>query len=151
MINNKLILGIAIISIIYTGCDEKETTPVVEKQAEIKVKELVPKVVTEVKLIEKKEVVIAPIIKQVKAIATEPNGQILYKKCASCHGQNAEKKALNKSAIIQDWDASKIANALKGYKNGTYGGAMKGIMKGQVVSMSEKEIDLVSEHIASFK
>ena len=98
-----------------------------------------------------KEDAITPIIKKVQAIAAAPSGQILYKKCAGCHGQNAEKKALNKSAIIKDWDASKIASALKGYQDGSYGGAMKGVMKGQVTSMSDTEIDLVSKYITTLK
>ena len=156
MINNKLLLGMAIISIVYTGCDEKQTTPVntspvVEQEAKIDLKETIPKIIDKVESTVKKEDIITPIIKKVQAIAAAPSGKVLYKKCTGCHGQKAEKKALNKSAIIQNWDASKIANALKGYKEGTYGGAMKGVMKGQVISMSEEEIDLLSKYIATFK
>jgi len=156
MINNKLLLGMVIISIVYTGCDEKQTTPitnspVIEKKSEIILKETTPKIIEKEESTVKKEDVITPIIKKVQVITATPNGEILYKKCTGCHGQKAEKKALNKSAIIKDWDAEKIANALKGYKKGTYGGAMKGLMKGQVISMSNEEIDLVSKHIATFK
>ena len=79
------------------------------------------------------------------------DGAALYKKCAACHGAKAEKKALNKSHIIQGWDAAKIEAALKGYKDGSYGGAMKGLMKGQVASYSDADIKAVSEYIAGLK
>lgn len=74
----------------------------------------------------------------------------LYVKCVACHGANAEKVALGKSAIIKDWDATQIAEALKGYKAGTYGGAMKGVMVGQVANLSDEQIDALAEHIAAF-
>jgi cytochrome c553 len=79
------------------------------------------------------------------------DGAALYKKCAACHGAKAEKKALNKSQVIQGWDAAKIEAALKGYKDGSYGGAMKGLMKGQVASYDDAKIKAVSEYIAGLK
>lgn len=79
------------------------------------------------------------------------DGAALYKKCAACHGAKAEKKALNKSHIIQGWDAAKIEASLKGYKDGSYGGAMKGLMKGQIASYSDADIKAVSEYIATLK
>ena len=60
------------------------------------------------------------------------DGATLYKKCAGCHGATGEKKALGKSAVIKGWEAKKTVDALNGYKAGTYGGSMKGLMKGQV-------------------
>ncbi len=79
------------------------------------------------------------------------NGATLYKACAGCHGANGEKAALGKSKIIAGWDTSKVQAALKGYKDGSYGGAMKGIMKGQVSRLSNTDIKLVSEYIGSLK
>jgi cytochrome c len=43
-------------------------------------------------------------------------------KCASCHGANADKSALGKSAKIAGWSKSKLVSAMNGYKAGTYGG-----------------------------
>jgi cytochrome c553 len=77
------------------------------------------------------------------------NGADLYKKCAGCHGVNAEKKALRKSHIIKDWDAKKIASALHGYKDGTYGGPMKALMKGQVAALSDEQIESLAKYIES--
>jgi len=62
------------------------------------------------------------------------------KACAGCHGVNFEKSALGKSKIVKDMNTTSISNALIGYKDGTYGGAMKGIMKGQVAKYSDKEL-----------
>ncbi len=38
-----------------------------------------------------------------------------------------------------------IVKALKGYKDGSYGGAMKGVMKGQVAKLSDKDIEEIAE------
>lgn len=77
------------------------------------------------------------------------DGADIYKKCAGCHGVNAEKKALGKSQVIKGWDASKTIAALKGYKDGTYGGPMKALMKGQVASLKDAEIEAVAKYIES--
>jgi len=78
------------------------------------------------------------------------NGRVLYtRKCASCHGKNGEKAALNKSQVISGWETQQTANALKGYQDGSYGSNMKGIMKGQVSALSDAQIQAVSEYIAT--
>ena len=78
------------------------------------------------------------------------SGRLLFtQKCASCHGQLGEKTALNKSQIIAGWEKEKSVAALKGYQNGTYGSTMKGIMKGQVSSLSEEQIEALADYIAT--
>lgn len=79
------------------------------------------------------------------------DGAKIYNSCAGCHGANAEKAALGKSAVIKGWDVEKTFAALKGYKDGSYGGAMKGVMKGQVTRLSDADIKAVAEHISSLK
>ena len=79
------------------------------------------------------------------------SGADLYKRCAGCHGINGEKKALGKSMAITGWEKDKTIAALKGYKDGRYGKAMKGVMKGQVASLSDKEIEALAQHIATLK
>jgi len=154
MIHTKILLSLAAIALLSTGCTETEEkttkTTVVETKPVVKPVAVVKEVV-EVKKVEQKSEVTAPIIKAVQQKAKDLDVSILYKKCSACHGTNAEKKALNKSEIIKDWDATKIAEALKGYKAGTYGGAMKGLMISQVSQMDDKTIDLLSQHIADFK
>ena len=53
-----------------------------------------------------------------------------YAKCVACHGATGEKVALGKSKIIKDMTKAEIVASLKGYQDGTYGGAMKGLMVG---------------------
>ncbi len=79
------------------------------------------------------------------------DGKALAAKCAGCHGADFSKKALNMSKVVKGWSVDKIAKALEGYKAGTYGGAMKGVMKGQVASYSDADIKAVSEYIAGLK
>ena len=71
--------------------------------------------------------------------------------CATCHGASFEKAALGKSQIVKGWDAAKIEAALKGYKDGTYGGPMKGVMAGQVKNLTEADIKDIASQIAAIK
>ncbi len=71
-----------------------------------------------------------------------------YAKCAGCHGANGEKAALGKSKVIKDMTKAEFVSALKGYKDGSYGGAMKGLMKGQVASMDEATMQAIADKIA---
>jgi cytochrome c553 len=75
----------------------------------------------------------------------------LYKKCAGCHGQHAQKKAMGRSKVINTFSATEIVAALKGYKAGTYGGSMKGLMKGQVANLDDKQIESLGSYISTLK
>jgi len=80
------------------------------------------------------------------------DGAALYKKCASCHGANAEKKALGKSEVIKGWPKEKIVEALKGYKAGkrnVHGMGM--MMKGQVAALSDTDIEALADYISKLK
>jgi cytochrome c-type protein NapB len=67
--------------------------------------------------------------------------------CAGCHGQHFEKAAMGKSKIVKNMSEADILVALKGYKNGTYGGAMKGLMKGQVAKLSDADMKAMAASI----
>jgi cytochrome c len=79
------------------------------------------------------------------------DGAALFQKCTTCHGENGEKHALNKSKVINEMSKEEIETALKGYKSGTYGGAMKALMKGQIAAYDDEEIDTVAAFIAAKK
>jgi len=64
--------------------------------------------------------------------------------CAGCHGQYFEKAALGKSKIVKDMSLKEIVDALKGYKAGTYGGAMKQLMVNQVKDLKTSDIEALS-------
>jgi cytochrome c553 len=76
-------------------------------------------------------------------------GKEIYAKCLACHGLKAEKFALGKSQVIAGWSQNKIINALNGYKNGTYGGSMASIMKGQANALNQAEIKSVAKYISN--
>ncbi|MEO1953580.1 MAG: cytochrome C [Campylobacterales bacterium] len=67
--------------------------------------------------------------------------------CKGCHGADFSKHALGKSKIVKDLTHDEIAHALKGYKAGTYGGPMKGLMKGQVAKYSDADLEAFSKTI----
>jgi cytochrome c-type protein NapB len=69
------------------------------------------------------------------------------KACIGCHGNHFEKKALNVSKVVKNMSKAQIIKALKGYKNGTYGGAMKGLMKKKVVRLSNADIAKIASEI----
>ena len=136
------ILFLALSALLFLGCnDNKKEAPqkVVTKKAPVAQK----------KVVEVKEVKTEVVPKKVAIVhAATVDGGVVFKRCAGCHGANAEKKALGKSQVIKGWNKDKIIAALHGYKNGTYGGAMKGIMKGQAGKLSNAEISAVAEHIS---
>jgi len=91
-------------------------------------------------------------VQKSEALAVEvskPNGANLYaQKCASCHGKDAKKSALNASDSIAGWDSTKTQDALNGYKDGNYGKKMKNIMQGQSKPLSDNDIKLISDYIS---
>jgi len=116
--------------------------PVSPKKVEVKAVETQE---LEKKVVPKEKVAAKP---QEKPLSVD--GSKVFSRCTSCHGTHAEKKALNKSQIIKGWSSSKIITALNGYKDGTYGSSMKGVMKAQVAKLSDGEIKAVAEHISKF-
>jgi len=128
---NTILLTMALV---FTACSENSDTKqqVVQKEVFQKTKKIQTPVHKET---------------NISKVSVKSPVQV-YVKCAGCHGQNAEKSALGKSKIIQGWDAEKIRAALNGYKNDTYGGTMQGLMRGQVMPLSEADIISVSEYIS---
>ena len=74
-------------------------------------------------------------------LASTLTAGVIAGKCVGCHGGDWSKKAMGKSKVVAEMTHADIAAALKGYKAGTYGGAMKGLMKGQVASYSNADLD----------
>ena len=125
------------------------TKPKIEELKVEKVK-AVEKLIVEKTIVEEKIQEIKQDIKEepVKVVQTGKSGAEIFKACTACHGTNADKAALGRSKIIKGWSADKTLNALNGYKDGTYGGAMKGLMKGQADFLNDEEMKKVSEYIS---
>ncbi|MEA3513173.1 MAG: cytochrome C [Campylobacterota bacterium] len=82
-----------------------------------------------------KKIVLGTLVCSVAAFAAVNLGA-----CKGCHGANWEKAALGKSKIVSNMTKQEVSDSLVGYKNGTYGGPMKGVMKGQVARYSEADL-----------
>jgi len=90
-----------------------------------------------------KKIALTLLVASVGLMASD--GAALYKKCAACHGAHGEKKALGKSAVIKGAD---VLADLKGYKAGTLNKhGMGALMKGQVASYSDADLEAVAAHI----
>ena len=128
----------------------KETIPKLEENTKQEVTEKVEEKISNLPETVKEETpsVVSESKEEVAQIE-EPNGEVLYKSCVNCHGQKAEKEALGKSQIIAGWDKQRIIDAMNGYKAGTYGGVMKNIMKGQVLTKTDSEIQALATFISN--
>jgi cytochrome c553 len=87
----------------------------------------------------------------VAATVTQLAANPLFNSCKGCHGMKGEKVAMGKSKIIAKMSSSEIKKALIGYKDGTYGGSMKAVMKGQVIRLSDEDIRSLASYITSLK
>ena len=76
------------------------------------------------------------------------NGEVLFQKCISCHGEKAELRAMGSSKVIKSWNALKLEKVLIGYRQGTYGFCFKSLMREQVKFLSNDEIRAVSLYIS---
>jgi len=86
-----------------------------------------------------------------KKVVTLSGSELYMQKCASCHGKYGEKVALATSQVIAAWPTQKSVDALNGYKEGSYGAKLKGIMKAQVNSLDDAQIQAVSEYISTLR
>jgi cytochrome c553 len=128
----------------------------VEEAAKEKVEEAVQEAVAPVEKAAKEHVeaaqeVALPGTTGAHEVATAPlfDAEGTFKrKCGGCHGTAGEKPALGKSQIIKGWEATKVLTALKGYKDGSYGGAMKGLMASQVSALSPADMEALADHIS---
>lgn len=75
----------------------------------------------------------------------------LYKKhCAGCHGMKGE-KITGGSGPIQGKNGAAIHKMLIGYKDGSFGGAQKGMMQKIVGKLSDSELNDVSKYAGTLK
>ncbi len=82
-------------------------------------------------------------------LSEEIGKELFIEKCAGCHGEHAEKKALGVSKVIQGWDEVLLSDALRGYKEDTYGKHLRNVMKKQVEKLKEHDKQIITEYIKS--
>ena len=139
----KYILPI-VLSLVLGACSDSNKTSNEEPNSTV----IEKTTALEVEKVEVKPVEVEPKAAP-EAVKAEINGETIFNKCKSCHGNSAEKKALGASQVIKGWEAEQIKAALIGYRDGSYGGTMKNIMSAQAKSLSDEEIDKVSVYIHS--
>ena len=135
--------------LLFIGCTEEkketkaDTTPKQEivQSVEKKAEEVKP----DTKVAEPK---VEEVKTQITTASSDVNGESLFKTCTSCHGAKGEKEALGKSQVIAGWDKERVIKALNGYKDGSYGGVMKGIMKPHVESKTPEQIEVLADFIS---
>ena len=162
----KVVLSL-VLAFFVLGCSEqKEEVEKVVDTIEMKSTQTIKETKVEVHKVEKKvekivkkavepvaEKVVVPVAKKVSAPVAKVekpkvDGKQIFSKCIGCHGKSAELAALRKSKIIKGWSTDKVVTALNGYKDGTYGSTMKGVMKSQVKSLSQDDINAVAKYIS---
>lgn len=84
--------------------------------------------------------------------SSEEEGAALFAKCAGCHGSDGKTKALGKAPAIAGMEAGQAAEFLREYREGkrnVYG--MGALMKAQVASLNDAQIEALAKYISSLK
>ena len=84
------------------------------------------------------------------------DGEAVYKKCIACHGQKADTVYLGKVPALNTFDKDYIVSNMKAYKEGTVEGgkgkfAMGAVMKAQMATVSEEDMNAVADYIQTLK
>lgn len=75
-----------------------------------------------------------------------------YAKCKGCHGAEGKTVALGKSAVIAGQEKATLIASMHAYKAGTRNvSGMGGIMKGQMASVSDEDIEAIAAYLSSVK
>jgi cytochrome c-type protein NapB len=85
------------------------------------------------------------IITTIGLLTLSASAKFNIKSCTGCHGEKLENKAMSVSKVITSMKKADIVKALHGYKDGSYGGAMKGIMKGFAKKLSDDDIATIAK------
>ncbi len=78
---------------------------------------------------------------------TAADGGSLYSRCVRCHGEDGTKKA---DHVLKGQKADVLVGKLKGYADGSFGGANKAVMQKVAKDMSQAEMEAVAAHIGTF-
>ncbi|MBR8462668.1 c-type cytochrome [Campylobacter sp. faydin G-24] len=99
----------------------------------------------------KKMLIVSGVVAMLATSMFAADGATIYKKCAACHGQKAEKMFSNKVPVLTTLDTAAIIDAIKGYKTGVNKFGMGAMMKPIATPMSDDDIKAVAEYIQTLK
>ena len=93
-----------------------------------------------------KKIVLATVALVGFAFADAPASYVSSK---ACHGVKGEVNTTtqSKSHVPANLSKADIEKSLHGYKDGSYGGAMKAIMKGQVAKLTDDQIKELANYM----
>ena len=89
----------------------------------------------------------------VESVAVIQDGAVLYvKKCAICHGENADKTPIKNMKPIAGMKAEKLAKVLKFYQDDDrIGHGYSENMVNSTVFLSQKAIDAIATYVSTLK
>jgi len=72
-----------------------------------------------------------------------------YNACKACHGVKGEKNinTQNKTHVPANLTKAEIESALHGYKDGSYGGPLKALMKPQAMRLKDEDIKALANYM----
>ncbi len=123
---------------------EKERAAAAKEEAKAEANKITETVTETAKKVEES-------VKSAAATENKIDAATLFTKCAGCHGAKGEKHALGQSNIIAGQPKAELVKKIEGYQKGTYGGPMKGVMKGQVAGLSSAQIEALADYISKLK
>ncbi|MDO5055417.1 c-type cytochrome [Pasteurella oralis] len=91
--------------------------------------------------------IMACAISTAQAEVSAERGKQLFKPCSFCHGNNAEKSALNQSRPLKNLAADEIVNALKARKEGQVVGAGNAAKS----RLSDEDMQSIAKFIETLK
>ena len=71
------------------------------------------------------------------------DGAALFKRCVGCHGADAAKEP----HVLKGQKAPDLLTKMKGYADGTYGGAQKGVMQNMLKPLSPEDMQALADYI----
>ncbi|MEF2145544.1 MAG: c-type cytochrome [Desulfovibrionaceae bacterium] len=72
----------------------------------------------------------------------------LYARCMGCHGGDGSK--VQNGTVLKGMSEPQVIMALQGYRDGSYGGSKKGLMKNIAAKLTDADIKALGERIAKF-
>ncbi len=86
------------------------------------------------------------------ALVSAGQAEDIYRKCKGCHGADGSKVPPGSSEqyVVKGKSKDVLLKAMHGYVDGTYGGSKAVIMKAQLKTLSDAEIEALAEYMAAF-
>jgi cytochrome c len=90
------------------------------------------------------------IVAMMTSFAFSQDAEKLYAKCKGCHGPDGTKVDAGIPRALKGIPAADLEKAMKGYRDGSYGGAKKNVMTSMVKNLSDEDIKALVKYVAGF-